>query len=244
MRIVIGQLAGLLLALAAHAQPPVYSEQSIVNAASGQTARFAPNSHISIYGSRFSGSPNLQVMLLRTPAQLLYVSESQLNVVLPPAVPARGLELFVLRDGVTGPRVRIDLLPEAPELYVAAGGFAAATHADGRALTEGDPARPGQIVVIYGTGFGLTRLGEASAQRPAVRADSTITPIDVWLDGQRIPAENVLYAGVSPTYAGLYQLNLRLPETILADPLLQIGVRQEPSSRTGVRLMVRPPENL
>ena len=39
----------------------------------------------------------------------------------------------------------------------------------------------------------------------------------VLIDGQPLPTENILYAGVSPGSIGLYQINLRLPEKITKD---------------------------
>jgi uncharacterized protein (TIGR03437 family) len=39
-----------------------------------------------------------------------------------------------------------------------------------------------------------------------------------------VPAGNVLYAGVAPGFAGLYQINLLLPENTPANPTVRVGV--------------------
>ena len=231
-------VAFVLTAVAAGAQP-TYTEAGVVNAASGQPGRFSPNGHASLYGLRLSGQFSPRVVVSQMSAQVLYASPTQVNFVIPPVAPGR-VEVWIVVGSEIGPRVRLELLPESPELYAFPGDFAAATHVDGRLVSAEAPARPGQIVVLYGTGFGPTAAGASGTNAPAIRADPVVTPIEVWLDGQPLATASVLYAGVAPGYSGLYQLNLRLPDTLVAEPFIQIGTRGEPSSRTGVRLLARP----
>jgi uncharacterized protein (TIGR03437 family) len=52
----------------------------------------------------------------------------------------------------------------------------------------------------------------------------------VLLDGQPVPSENILYAGITPGYAGLYQVNLRLPEMMTKDnPELVVALGDQTS---------------
>jgi len=72
------------------------------------------------------------------------------------------------------------------------------------------PAQPGDILTLYATGFGLTdpvyQAGElASGIAPVVEA------VKVTVGGAELAADDILYAGVTPGLAGVYQLNLRLP---------------------------------
>jgi uncharacterized protein (TIGR03437 family) len=229
----------LLLANVAGAQP-TYSAETIVNAASGRPGRLSPNGHATIFGTRLTtGNARSAVMVGRTAAIVLYASPTQINFVIPPGS-ADPRDLFLVQGSERHHVVRLELLREAPELYTFPEDFAAATHVDGQLVSAQAPARPGQIVILYGTGMGPTRDGQAETNLPATRADRLATPLDIWLDGQLLPQSQILYAGVAPTFAGLYQINLRLPDTVLTDPFLQVGFRREPSSRTGVRLMVRP----
>ena len=41
--------------------------------------------------------------------------------------------------------------------------------------------------------------------------------------GEPIDRANILYAGAAPGFAGLYQINLRLPGNLARNPELQIG---------------------
>jgi uncharacterized protein (TIGR03437 family) len=45
----------------------------------------------------------------------------------------------------------------------------------------------------------------------------------VWINGTPVDPVRILYAGVVPGYAGLYQVNLRLPDGSPPNPELRIG---------------------
>jgi uncharacterized protein (TIGR03437 family) len=59
----------------------------------------------------------------------------------------------------------------------------------------------------------------------------------VLLDGQPIPVENILYAGITPGFAGLYQIDLRLPTQIGMTPELRIALGDQ-MSQGSLRLQV------
>jgi uncharacterized protein (TIGR03437 family) len=88
--------------------------------------------------------------------------------------------------------------------------LAIVTHADGHRVTPQDPARPGETVVLYATGLGpvdaTQETGEAAPTSPP--AWSQHLP-EVTVGGR---AASVLFAGLTPGLAGLYQVNLRLAE--------------------------------
>ena len=72
------------------------------------------------------------------------------------------------------------------------------------------PAKPGQVVTLYGTGFGLTT--------PAIPPGDFVPSIArvtgntrVVLGGVELAPSDLLYAGVAPNSPGLYQVNLRIP---------------------------------
>lgn len=73
------------------------------------------------------------------------------------------------------------------------------------------PAKPGEYVTVYGTGFGATdpavAPGVLSSAAARVSGDMV-----VMLGGKQLPAEKILYAGVTPGSAGLYQINLLIPD--------------------------------
>ena len=72
------------------------------------------------------------------------------------------------------------------------------------------PARAGDILTIYGIGFGPTESGPVPGSIPSA-ADSVTGSYSVTIGGTPIPAS---YAGVTPTIAGLYQVNVTIPSGI------------------------------
>lgn len=74
-------------------------------------------------------------------------------------------------------------------------------------------AAPGDIVTLYGTGFGPTNpawgTGEFPNQISPLAGNCTVT-----MGGVTIQAADVLYAGASGDAPGFYQFNLRVPATL------------------------------
>src|ERR1035437_5527471 len=93
------------------------------------------------------------------------------------------------------------------------------------------PARPGDILTIYGVSFGATSPSYSPGQLPGGQGTVVGTPA-VRLGSTFLDPSNIVYAGVSPGTAGLYQLSIRVPN--LADgtyPLVfSLGIFTTPSS--------------
>jgi uncharacterized protein (TIGR03437 family) len=69
----------------------------------------------------------------------------------------------------------------------------------------GTPARAGEAIVIYGTGLGpVSQQVAAGAPSPASPLAATVSPVSVTVGGR---AAQVLFAGLTPGFAGLYQVN-------------------------------------
>lgn len=75
-------------------------------------------------------------------------------------------------------------------------------------------AKPGELVTLYGTGFGPTNPAVAPGDIATAQATVT-TPITVTIGGVTLSASDVLYAGLSPgSISGLYQINARIPASL------------------------------
>ena len=149
------------------------------------------------------------------PAALSYISPAQLNVQMPSDILPGPPVLVQVTTPQGASSAAITLQPFAPALFALEAmsrRYVAAQH--GRdysivarsGLYEGSsPARPGEVIVIYGTGFGPTYPTVPSGQavtRAAPLANSTT----VWIGGEQA---ELLWAGlVAP---GLHQLNVRVP---------------------------------
>jgi len=239
---------------------PSYSAASIVNSASNLTGSFAPNTIVSLYGSELSfitrsitaddvrngllptmliGS-GVRVLVNRVPANIYFVSPSQVNLLIPSSVPPGPAEVILIVDSRSGPAVSIRLEEAAPALYLQAPGIAIATRPDGSLVDPASPARPGDWIIVYATGLGQTnpelRYGEAP--REAARL-ARMDLFRVLLAGAAVPPDAVAYAGVAPGFAGLYQVNLKLPDSVPANPEIRIQLGEH-ASPSGVAIALRP----
>ena len=75
------------------------------------------------------------------------------------------------------------------------------------------PAKPGEYLVIYGISFGPTNPAVAPGAAAVGSAATTNAP-SVTFGTANLAAANVLYAGLSPGTAGLYQLNIQVPANL------------------------------
>ncbi|MEZ5393324.1 MAG: hypothetical protein R2724_10730 [Bryobacterales bacterium] len=84
----------------------------------------------------------------------------------------------------------------------------------------GAPAAPGDVVSLFATGLGVTRdsdnnplvmAGEIPNRTVSITRNATVT-----IGGVTLPSEDVFYVGVAPCCAGLYQVVVKVPETLPA----------------------------
>ena len=244
--------AGMLVCLAAcgnlSAQAPYYTAAGIVNASDYSAGPFAPSSVLSLFGTNLAYnteavSPqtlaagtlplelaSISVCVNNEPVPLLYASPTQINFLLPSDLIPSDFDVTVVRQGLRGPSVTITVVDAAPALFVMDGGFAIAQDWNaGYALMTADaPAHPGDIAILYATGLGATNPPWPSGV--VAQSAAYITQrnnLQVLLDGVAVDPQQVLYAGVTPGYSGLYQINFVIPANTGSNPeiRLQIGTQ-------------------
>lgn len=236
---------------------PSYSAASIVNAGNYTPGPFAPNSILTIFGTGLAPGErqltaddirhgmlptelnNTQVLVDGYQTPLLYVSPTQVNLLIPSKQSVGPAKIQVVRQGVFGPAVTVDILDGAPALFLGADGYAIATDAGNAILTPEAPAHAGDIVVLYLTGLGKTDpnpdLGEIPKSAALIlhRAD-----LAVWLGGAPVEPSRIQYAGLTPGCAGLYQINFVVPDNTGDDPEVRVSMGGQ-SSAGGLKLPVR-----
>jgi uncharacterized protein (TIGR03437 family) len=230
--------------LAADPGAPVYSANSVVNPVAAVAGMYAPNSFITIYGERLSYvtramSPDdlragmlptvligtgVQVLINHFPTNIYYVSPTQVNVLAPVSLTTGPASIQLVNNGLAGPAIDIVLDPIAPAMFQLNGVAVLAAHLDGTVISADAPAHRGEVVVIYATGLGPTVPPAIPSRLPTAAASiARLADFTVWLNGLPVPAERILYAGISPPYAGLFQINLRIPEDAPPDPEIRCG---------------------
>ena len=128
-----------------------------------------------------------------------------------PALPRfdwRGPALFTLSADGTGP--------------------AAAQHnSDSSAVTSSHRAAPGEIIRLYATGLGAVQPPVESGAAPE-GLSTAVGTVTVTIGGR--PA-GVVFAGLAPNFAGVYQINASVPDGVPAgDAAVVISVDGTPST--------------
>ncbi|SRR5579883_196245 len=237
-------LGPLLADTSGTAGAPQYTADSIANSAANVAGYYAPNSFISIYGKNLSYvvkpitgddirggqlptaliGTGVRVLINLIPGDIYYVSPNQVNVLIPPSLIAGPATVQLVNDGLAGPPITISLSPAAPVLFQQDAATVLATHANGLSVTAQSPARAGEIVVLYATGLGLTSPAAIPNEIPQTAAQITDRAhFRVLLDGADVDPRLIQYAGVTPGFAGLFQINLKLPDDAPSNPEIRIG---------------------
>jgi uncharacterized protein (TIGR03437 family) len=74
------------------------------------------------------------------------------------------------------------------------------------------PAKPGDILSLFATGLGATNPSFGPGELPGVAAQVTAA-FSVSIGGVALAAADILYVGVTQN-AGLYQVNVRVPDAV------------------------------
>jgi uncharacterized protein (TIGR03437 family) len=160
-------------------------------------------------------------------APLLFLSPLQINAQMPWETETGPATVVITRSGVSTCRT-VTVATAGPGIFSAVGNRAAALNEDGSRNTD-YPVPAGQFIILFGTGLGpvspALASGEAAPTLPLSHAPGAVT---VEINGQPVTPD---FCGLAPGYAGLWQLNVRVPESTPAGtvPVVIVvdGVRSE-----------------
>lgn len=216
---------------------PTYSANSIANSAASIANFYAPDTFISIYGQNLStvtqqltdisngilpfSLGNVVVLINNTPATLWYVSPTLVNALIPSYMTAGPATVQVIANGYAGQSVTIQLTATAPAIFPADATTVIATHLDGTQVTSAAPAHAGDWVILWAGGLGTTNPPAIPNQLETLAAQLA-NPIQVLLNGTAVDQWRIYYAGAAPGYAGLFQINLLLPDDAPSNPEIRI----------------------
>lgn len=168
-------------------------------------------------------------------AYVFAVSPTQVNVQVPANVPTSGsVPVVVNYQGQKSAPVMLAMQPTAagllapPTFLVNGKQYVYAAHADGTIVSNGSiagiaaaPAVPGEILVLYGLGFGPVNETTVPIAGKIASGQTTLAAALQISFGST--AGGVLYAGLAPGYVGLYQFNVTVP-AVTADADLPLTV--------------------
>jgi uncharacterized protein (TIGR03437 family) len=163
---------------------------------------------------------------------LFFVSPERIHAQLPSDLTLGDYTLVVRWEGHPDQKTSFSVVRNAPGLFTQPSGdvlYALAAHEDGSAITPDSPARAGEAVAVFGTGFGpYTGMPPDGFPVPDSLALTLVDPVQV-LAGDTVL--DPISAGAAPGQIGLVAVRFRIPDTVAAAVELRVRVNQKESNR-------------
>jgi uncharacterized protein (TIGR03437 family) len=120
------------------------------------------------------------------------------------------VSIVVVNNGAVSPALRASFYSIQPAIITGDGSHSVAVRSDYSLVTSQNPARPGDVITLYGVGFGPVTPLVATGAPAGASPPSVLNPSPT----VSISARNttVLFAGLSPGSVGLYQFNIVVPD--------------------------------
>ena len=205
---------------------------AVVNAASlNSNFMVAPGEIVSLFGSSWGPSmgvngqfddtgrlttslSGVSVLFDGKPAPLFYAGAGQINAQAPASVASSySVGVRVQYNGLTSDESQVEVQPASPGIFgsvTSQGRGAAIINADGTINSAANPAVRGSVVSMFATGGGMT-VAPVPDGVPEPGAASLSLPVGVAVNGA---AARIFYAGSAPSYAGVTQVNLEIPDDL------------------------------
>jgi len=205
--------------------------QGVLNAASFAPPGYpiSPGGVMTLFGTGFPATTvtastlpfpmtlgTVQVTVNGLPAPIYSVTSSQISAIVPFAVTGSTATLVVTVGTAKSNSVVVPLAATSPGIFsIPANGIssAAALHSDYSVISATNPATQGEIIAIYLTGLGATNpaVGDGVAAPGKAPFPLITGGLAIYVGGVQVPANQIYYAGLAPTLAGLYQVNFKIP---------------------------------
>jgi uncharacterized protein (TIGR03437 family) len=221
--------------------PPQIAPGGVVNAASF-IAKVAPGSLFSIFGTDLAmADQNAASVPLPTslagasvtvggkPAPLVFVSAGQINAQVPyEAVQGEAVPVIVTVNGKSSPVGNVAVMAAAPGIFQFGEKRAVVQNADYTVNTAENGAAPDSYVVAYLTGAGEVdnpvATGATASGSPLARHKGNVTAT---INGTMT---EIAFAGLTPQFIGLTQVNLKVPALPAGTYPLVVSVNGQPST--------------
>jgi len=226
----------------------------VVSAASfAANQPLAPGAYAAIFGTNLSQSSSASqqlplnaqlgvtsVTLAGQPLPLLNVTNlgtyQQINAVIPYDIPANSTQQIVVQTGssISVPQT-VMIATAQPAIFTqnssgSGAGIFTAVKSDGvTPVPAGTPVSANDVITIYCTGLGAVNPPvPAGSAAPSAPLSNTVNQATARLGG--VPA-TVLFAGLAPGFAQLYQMNILIPSGVTSgNAALVVSVSGQQSS--------------
>jgi uncharacterized protein (TIGR03437 family) len=258
------QTITVTLTVAAAAVPVV---STLRHAATLDQTRVAPGLYLAIQGTNLGPATPVngtvtegafgttvgetRVLFDGIAAPITYASATQINVLAPYSVFGRTTtSLQVEYRGVRSQAAPFNVVDAAPGLFsqdFSGRGPGAILNQNFSVNTLANPARRGDVIVLYGTGEGAVRPTPVDGRLTTGTIDNLprpVLPVTVRINGEQVSAADILYAGAAPgIVAGVIQINVRISPTLNITGATQVPVEISVggvASQSGITVAVAP----
>ena len=238
---------------------PLIGNGGIVNNASyASGAAITPGSIAAIFGTNLTGGTaclhdagcdqsfaangrlntslaGTQVTVNGIPVPILYAAPAQLGIQIPFEIAGTSARVAVT-SGNGNVSAVVNLAPVSPGIFNA-NGVGAVTHADaaGTAVSTQNPARRGEVVILYGTGLGQVSPAVPTGAVPTA-ASNAVTPVTLTVGGINVIPD---FSGLAGCCVGLNQINFQVPATVSPGNAVPVFVSAGGKSSNGVTMAVQ-----
>jgi uncharacterized protein (TIGR03437 family) len=151
------------------------------------------------------------------PAYIYTITPGQINVQAPDVGSGTVQAIVTAPGGASAPFTTSSQL-YSPAFFPWPGNQPVATHVDYSIAAKNGtfpgittvPAKPGEVITLWGTGFGPTNPTVPAGQEPDVQAPPTQATVGVTLGGIAVP----VLGSVLSSYAATYQIAIQIPASI------------------------------
>lgn len=253
-----GSPASVTLSLTVQGTQPAGTITSVSNAASFLPG-FASATYVSIFGTNLSASTaiwgpsdfvngllptaldGVSVSIDGIPAYVEYISPTQINALAPDDSTAGNVQIQVTAAGQTSNSFAAQKQQYAPAFFAFDNGkYVAALHnadytyvASPSLISGATAATPGEVVDLYGTGFGPTDPASPTSQQISSPVPLPADSVQITIGGV---AATVDFAGL--TAAGLYQFDVVVPNLPSGDALV-VATINGVSTQSGLSITIQ-----
>ena len=239
--------------------PPAPQINKVLHAATNQSTWLAPGLIIVIQGIGLGPAIPVAGTLLApgavdtiaggtrvlfdgVPAPIVAAKSDSILTVVPYVLRGKITASMVVEyQGIQSAPITMSVFDSAPGLFTRDGsgvGQAAIDNENGAPNSPANPAAPGSVVSIFGTGEGDTRPIGQDGRLIVTDLRVPILPVRFYLNGREL---EILYAGSAPGFvSGAFQVNVRIPDNLPFSgsvPIeLQVGTR---ASQTSITIAIR-----
>jgi len=187
-----------------------------------------------------------QVSFNGVPGPMIFTSDGQIAVIAPYEIAGQStVSVVVSYLGFQTSPIQFKVVPVNPGLFTlndsGKGDAAIIRYSDSSVISASNPASVGDLLEIYGEGYGVATSNTSLADGTVV---GTVLPIPaaattVLIDGKAVNAQNIQYAGgAGGDVNGVLQINLVVPQLAPGPHQLQIQAGSAVSP-TGVNLQTQ-----